>query len=404
MGQPAALTFAAVLVVARPGHVLTESSGLAALSGHLAPIQEAKPRESRRDPGPRAPVAGIAGFDSLSKVRLASSPAIVRDLKVTCSFPERMRWMLSAQVEGLLVRELQYQYGAAAYRIPTGTGQSEACEGDARTGVLRQLQLRLALMLYPDGFEWKGDGSERTTELGTLGSLRARTSADTGGQPSAIDLIDAAGRVIEGYRDVTWRKTADRNWPATLEYWRGQERIWTETVETVDTSALFVDSFFLPPDLREGSTTRPVGSGIRTLEIPDTCVLRAPIAAETTWESALRALEELRTTHRKRTEGTESQLEEIATFEVSGDGKPVSVILRLLTIPDKPPDGFVKEPGRRGLAVAVEGLERVDGNRIADLRRELPKGSISGRPYVRLDRKGEANRRVVLVLPFDSAR
>jgi len=404
MGQPASLTLAAVLAVARPANALVGSSGFAALPGHLAPIQEPRSRESPRNPGPRTPVAGIAGFDSHSKVRLASSPAIVRDLKVTCSFPERMRWMLSAKVEGLLVRELQYQYGDAVYRIPTGTGRSEACEGDARTAILRQMRLRLALMLYPDGFEWRGDGNERTTELGPLGTLRARLPASAAGQPTAIDFIDAGGRAIEGYREVTWRKTAVRNWPTSLEYWRGEERIWTETVEAVDTSASFVDSFFLPPDLREGSTTRPVGSGIRTLEIPETCVLRTPTAAGATWESVLRTLEELKATHRERTEGSGSQFEEIATFEVSDDGKPVSAVLRLSRIPEKLPEGFVREPGRRGLAVAVEGLDRVDGSRIAELRHELPKGSTSGRPYVRFDRKGEANRRVVLVLPFDSAR
>lgn len=404
MGQSASLTIAVVLAVARPVQFPIETSGSAALPEDPAPIQEPKSRESRRDPGPRAPVAGIAGFDSLSKVRFVSSPEIVRDLKVTCSFPERMRWMMSAQVEGLLTRELQYQYGDAVYRVPTGTGRSEVCEGEARTAVLRQLQLRFALMLYPDGFEWKGDGNDRTTELGPLGSLRARVSIDAGGQPGAIDCIDAAGRAIEGYREVTWRKSASRNWPATLEYWRGEERVWSETVETVDTSALFVDSFFLPPDLREGSTGRPVGGGVRTLEIPATCVLRAASAAGTTWESALRALEELRTIHKERIEGVGWQLEEIATFEVSADGKPIAAVLRLMTIPEKPPEGFVKESGRKGLAVAIEGLERVDEKKIAELRRGLPKGSIAGRPYVRFDRKGEPNRRVVLVLPFDPAR
>ncbi|MFN0007490.1 MAG: hypothetical protein ACKVXR_06235 [Planctomycetota bacterium] len=398
------MTFAAVLAAAPPAQLPAGSQGLAGLPEGFTPIQEQKSRESRGEPGPRAPVAGIAGFDSLSKVRFASSPEIVRDLKVTCSFPERMRWMLSAQVDGLLVRELQYQYGDAVYRIPNGTGRSEVCEGDARTAVLRQLRLRLAVMLFPDGFEWKGDGDERTTDLGALGSLRARVSAVAGGQPVAIDCIDAAGRVTEGYRGITWRKNASRSWPAAMEYWRGEERVWAETLETVDTSALFVDSFFLPPDLREGSTARPVGGGIRTLEVPEICVLRASLAAGATWESALRVLEELRTTHEGRLDEGGLLLEEIATLETSDDGKPVAAVLRLMTMPEKPPEGFSKEAARRGLAVAIEGLERVDGNRIAELRRGLPKGSVPGRPYVRVDRKGEANRRVVLVLPFDPAR
>jgi hypothetical protein len=175
-------------------------------------------------------------------------------------------------------------------------------------------------------------------------------------------------------------------------------------VGTVDTSARFVDSFFLPPDLREGSTARPVGGGVRTLEIPDTCVLRASIAAGTTWESALRALEEMRTTQSGRIGGSGLQLEELATFEVSDQGTPIAAVVRLTTNPEKLPAGFVKDPQRRGLAVAVEGLDRVDAKAIAELRRGLPQGSTAGRPYVRFERKGEPNRRVVLVVPFVPAR
>jgi hypothetical protein len=189
-----------------------------------------------------------------------------------------------------------------------------------------------------------------------------------------------------------------------LEYWRGTERIWSETVGTVDASVLFVDSFFLPPDLREGSTARPVGGSVRTLEIPDTCVLRAPIAAGTTWDSALRALEELRASQSGRIGGSGLQLEEIATFEVSDQGTPVAAVVRLTTNPEKLPEGFVKDPRRRGLAVAVEGLARVDTKAITELRQGLPQGSTAGRPYVRFERKGEQDRRVVLVMPFESAR
>lgn len=405
MGQSASLTIAAALLIARPAHFAVATTDTARVSRDLAnETQEPKGKEPRRDPGPRAPIAGISGFDSLSKVQFAASPEVVHELKVTCSFPERMRWMMSAQLGGSLVRELQYQYGDAVYRIPTGTGASQVCEGEARKEILQRMQLRRALMLYPDGFEWKGDGVERTTEMGPLGYLRARVSADSGGRPSAIECVDAAGRTNEGYRVVTWRESAGRRWPATMEFWHGEERIWAETVESVDASSRFVDSFFVPPDLREGSTTRPVGGGIRTLDIPEICVLRTAIAAGTSWEAALREYESLRASRSKHLDGSGLKLEGIATFEVSEKGEPIASILRLTTTPEDTPEGFVREPGRRGLALAVEGLAQADGIRIAELRRGLPKNSVARRPYVRFDLEGDPNRRVVLVLPFDPSR
>ena len=404
MGQSASLRAAAALLIARPALLLLGTPGLATEPGALWEAQEPKASEPRRDPGPRTPIAGITGFDSLSKVRFAASPEVVHELKVTCSFPERMRWMMSAKVEGSLVRELQYQYGDAIYRIPTGTGASQLCEGEARKEILQRMQLRRALMLYPDGFEWKGVGVERTSEMGPLGSLRAHLPADAGSRPSAIECVDPAGRTTDGYRAVTWRETGGRSWPAAMEFWHGEERLWAETVESVDTSSRFLESFFVPPDRREGSTSRPVGGEIQTLEIPETCVLRTTIAAGTSWEAALRDHEVLRATHSKRLDASGLKLEGIATFEVSEKGEPTASILRLAALPADTPEGFSREPGGRGLALSVEALVRADGTKIAELHRALPKSSTARRPYVRLELAGGPDRRVVLVLPFEPGR
>lgn len=389
MGQSAALIVAATIL-------------LAAIP--FGPAQESKEKPPAREPGPREPIAGLAGFDSLSKVRLASSPDVPRELKVTCSFPDRMRWMLSGQVEGSLVRELQYQHGDSVYRIPTGTGASEACEGESKAVILRRLHLRRALMLFPDGYEWKGEGESRTTSLGRLGSLRARVSAEPEGRPGAIDCFDAEGTATESCRAVTWRKLAGRSWPATLELWSGEERVWVETVESVDTSARFVDSFFLPPDRREGSTAQPVATGARTLDIPATCSLRTVVPAGSSWEAALSGFEGLRSSVSTRLAGEGLKLESIATFEVSDQGLPTASILRLTTTPEIPPQGFAKEAARRGLALAVEGFAGAGGNRIAELRRGVPKGSVARQPYVRFGLEGGTNRQVVLIVPFEPAR
>ena len=396
MGQPATLTLTAALLFAP-----VPAIG----SLEAATRQESKPANTRRDPAPRAPVSGIPGFDSRSQVRFAASPEVIHELQVTCAFPERMRWMISAQIEGTLVRELQYQYGDAVYRIPTGTSASQLCEGDVRTQILRQLHLRRALMLYPDGFEWKGSGPERTTDLGELGSLRAKLPTDGGSRPGSMEHVDPSGRTTVGYRAVTWKETAGRSWPLTLEFWQGDERVWSENVASVDTAARFVESYFVPPDLREGSTTRSLAGGVRSLEIPETCFLRTPLAPRTSWEAAIRELGRLRAERSKRLTEAGLALEPVATFELSDEGEPVASVLRLAKVPEAAPEGFVMEPGRRGVAVAVDGLARADRARIEELRSGLPKGSVAGRPYLRFDMgEGSSPKRVVLVLPFDPPR
>jgi hypothetical protein len=366
MGQPASLRATALL--------------LAAAYLPASPSQEPRAEPPRRDPAARAPIAGISGFDSLSKVRYVSAPETVHDLKVTCAFPERSRWMISATIAGSPVREISYQYGDAVYRIPAGTGASQVCQGEERRATLLRMELRRALMLYPDGFPWK---------------------ADPGAKPDSVECVDREGKPIDAYRSITWKATAGRSWPSAMEMWHQGERIWTETVESVDTAARFVDAFFVPPDLREGSTRQAVGGAIRTLDVPATCVLRTAIAEGTSWDMAVRDLEARRAACLKRLGAGDAALEAVSTFDISEKGEPVASVLRMAAIPDTPPEGFAKEPARKGVALAVEALDRIDAQRIAELRRSLPKEAVAGRPYVRFEGSAEGLRRVVLVVPFD---
>jgi hypothetical protein len=388
MGQPASLRATALL--------------LAAAYLPASPSQEPRAEPPRRDPAARAPIAGISGFDSLSKVRYVSAPETVHDLKVTCAFPERSRWMISATIAGSPVREISYQYGDAVYRIPAGTGASQVCQGEERRATLLRMELRRALMLYPDGFPWKGEGSERVAELVDLGVLlRVRVPADPGAKPDSVECVDREGKPIDAYRSITWKATAGRSWPSAMEMWHQGERIWTETVESVDTAARFVDAFFVPPDLREGSTRQAVGGAIRTLDVPATCVLRTAIAEGTSWDMAVRDLEARRAACLKRLGAGDAALEAVSTFDISEKGEPVASVLRMAAIPETPPEGFAKEPARKGVALAVEALDRIDAQRIAELRRSLPKEAVAGRPYVRFEGSAEGLRRVVLVVPFD---
>jgi hypothetical protein len=339
-----------------------------------------------------------------SKVRFAISPEVLHDLHVTFAFPGRVRSMLSAHVDGSLVREIQYCYGDAVYRIPTGTGKSQACEGSMRSEILRTLEMRRALLLFPDGLPWTGIELVRTVGLQPHGTLRARMSEGEDAQPVELDLLDADGVAIASFRNITWSTTTPRGWPASLEFWSGGQRIWSETVQSVSTNARFVESFFLPPDRRAGTTAQPVGGTIRTLEIPPICFARTALPKGTDWNQAQRTWVQLREAAAEHLRHQSLEVEQLATIEVTDSGDPLSIVLRLTTTPEELPEGFTCAVARKGLATAVDALSEVGRTTLLDLRRGLPKGSSAATPYVRFDPKTPGDKespgRIVLVVPF----
>jgi hypothetical protein len=157
----------------------------------------------------------------------------------------------------------------------------------------------------------------------------------------------------------------------------------------------YIDSFFVPPDRRGDAGT---GKGeARDLDIPPTCVRRVPLPSGASWDAA--RAERTRLVTEAAAAGGPS-LEEWATFEITPDGTPAAVVLRLARVPDVVPPGFVLVPERPGTATSVSGLAQLKPELLERLRARLPAGSTPGAAYARFDAR-KADPDVVVVVPLD---
>jgi hypothetical protein len=406
MGYSAALTNSTLLVLAclRPQEVGT-LPGPATLRDSqqkpVAPEPQGKSETSKpRPPLPPKPIAGISSLESVSTLLYPGAPDLPHELRATYVFPERVRWQLSVKDGKDEERLLQFRSGETVYRIPPHSAASEICTGTDRSETLLQMEMRRALMLYPDGFEWKSTGSERRADLGELGTLFVLDSTAPDKRPTELSDAGPDGKTIDSFKAIRWREKDGRTWPAEMELWHAGELAWKETVESVDVRGRFVDSYFVPPDRRDRTGAEPMQGSIRELDVPPTCALRVEISKGSTWDGALADLARLRSEWSKQLAEKKLELEPIATIEISKEGEPTAIVLRLSTTPDDSPAGFLLSSARKGLAVAVLGLKEATSAKIADLRKALPKGSVEGIPYVRFDPKTSAEGRVLVVLPY----
>lgn len=362
-------------------------------------------REAKREVPPRAPplqsIAGLSGFESVSTLRYASAPDRPHRLRATYVFPDRVRWHLSAGEESRLERHLHYRFGEQVYRVAPRSADSIELADEDRRDVLRQMELRRAVMLWPDGFAWKGDGTERTVDLLALGSLRARFAAGSDAPPVEVSAVDAAGKPIDALRALTWRAVDRRSWPASAELWHAGELVWRETIDSVQTSTRFIDSYFTPGDRRDPVTRGARPGQVHDLEIPETCSLRVALSPGASWDAARAELDRLRTKWSEELKPLE--LDRASTFELSADGAPTACVLRLAITPKSAPQGFSVVTKRKGRALTVEGLGAATPAALSSLRAGLPRGAAALTAYARFDPREAPGGLVLLVLPFGLA-
>ena len=77
-------------------------------------------------------------------------------------------------------------------------------------------------------------------------------------------------------------------------------------------------------------------------------------------------------------------LDPIATFELSPEGEPTSCLLRLRSIPETLPEGWLVQAERPGLVLVLPGAETVERSALEPLRRAVPSSARAGVPYVRV--------------------
>ncbi|MBL6720284.1 MAG: hypothetical protein ISQ08_02635 [Planctomycetes bacterium] len=199
------------------------------------------------EPPPLTRVAGSWAVHARTRVVFRDLPERPHSLEVDLAFPGRGRWMLAAEDEGDDRRVLAYLCGQQAWSVPVASSQSAALEGARLRETALTLELRRALLVWPQGLPWEGEGEARVARLGDLGTLHARLSPGAA-RPHSLSARLPDGTPWESLEGIEWRSEdgAPRAWTLHL----GSAPVWTETLEHLDRSRRYRSSFFVPPDRR----------------------------------------------------------------------------------------------------------------------------------------------------------
>ena len=349
----------------------------------LALLARQQPAAHGPEPGPRAALAGLAGFETVSRLDFGGQQ---NRLTAVYVFPDRVRWHFENY--GARQRsEHQYFYrsGERVNELVSGR-HSRALEGSEHDGVLLQMELRRAAMLWPDGFDWKEGANGTRSAVASadsccrelpLGSLVA-TIED--GRPRRIEARDALDRVLEALEIREWQERSGRKWPRTLALEAGSAS-FVETVESIETRVHFLELSFLPPDLRP--LTPPDGPGATVLSRDLVAMTYSvhELPAGIDWEAAL-ACARSWIAEAGQKEGL--SVDPVPTFELTPEGRPLACLVRLQAPVLPAPVGFETHAERAGLFLTVRELGMVDAAALARITQATPPGALPGVPYLRV--------------------
>ena len=263
------------------------------------------------------------------------------------------------------------------------------------------MDLRRAWMMWPDGFQWKSEALDRTADLGPHGKLRARCLAASDARPVEIASFDADGELQDELKALAWRDDAGRTWPTAAEMWHAGALAWRETIDSIDTQSVFIDSYFLPPDRRAGTASpKPAADAIQLRELPQYCARRFELPAGSTWVAARAEETRLRREWTERLRPSGLELEGRATIKVFADGQPRACLVRLATVPAESPQGFATIPARQGVAQLVGSFEELNAARLASVRAGVPPGRLAGPAYVRFPIDADPPPQVLIIVPL----
>ena len=354
---------------------------------------------------PRERVAGFAGMVTTSTVHYASRPDLPHRLQAVFQFPDRARTTFSLRDVPESGVAIEYRLGPVVHAKSSAEIEARRLDGADARGLVLRFELRRALFLYPDGFEWSGDGAHLTAPLGPgvseVGSLVAEL--DSEGRPISMAALGPDGREVERLEVSDWRTTGTRRMPARLEYTYGEQVVWIEDVEDARMAVYVPDAFFVPPVAEGGGDAE---GRLVQVEHPSRWARRA--ASDATpegldaWPARLEAWIERWETELDVAEVV-GATDHRVTLELDATGRPVAALVRLL---DDPEDeaaaraaGF--EPGASGRALVLtlaraRDLTPQDLEALAAL---VPAGQRAGAPYLVLE-VPRADGRASLVLPY----
>ena len=369
------------------------------------PTEEAPASSPLPGPAARKKVAGIGGFVAESRVVMPQRPDWPHRFDSYYAFPDRVRWWLSP--EGSLApgaRRLVYRYGEQAHLLDNGQAVSEELLGEERFDLFLRMELRRALFLWPDGFEWTTSERSAQADLGATGRLVA--TLDEQGRPTSLSSLDREDRPVETLHTITWREQDGRPWPATLRLRGDQGEVWSEEVLSVRTSPRYLDSFFLPPDRREFKGTETVDDvQLQGVDVPARIERRFELGGQTEWRQVIEDCRPLVNAALEKLGSDGPGIESVYYFELDAEARPVSLVLRLaageLAPGAPPPEGWRRRESLPALSLQVRSLSWVSKERLEALRTAGGEaGQAAGPAYLRVDIGEGSSAWAQLILPL----
>ena len=111
--------------------------------------------ESAPSAPPKAPVAGMTGLSIVSELTLAQDDEATRRLSATYVFPARARLQIVPLEGPANQRDTIYRFGDRHWALSPGRTRSRDLDDKEFLFAPLHIELRRALWLWPDGFEWK---------------------------------------------------------------------------------------------------------------------------------------------------------------------------------------------------------------------------------------------------------
>jgi len=354
------------------------------------------------EPGPRAALANLAGFEIVSKLDFGPSQ---NRLTAAYVFPDRARWHFeSYAAKQRSEHQYYYRFGERVSALASG-GPSRVLEGQEHDAVVLQMELRRAALFWPEGFEWQDAAGEagpaRSAPVwadsccreGPLGTLVA-TLAD--GRPQRLEARDASGRKLEALEIRSWQELGGRAWPRTLAL-EAENANALETVEAIDTRVRFLDLLFLPPDLRPLVPLEP-GPAVVSRDLVSMTYSVHELPEDLEWDAALARARDWIAQAGDELKARGLGVDPVPTFGLTSEGRPRACYVRLAAAVVPAPPGFETHAERAGLFLAVPELPALDAAMVERLRRAAPEDARAGIPYLRVHPPPNP---VELVLPLE---
>jgi hypothetical protein len=382
-----------------------------------APVEDAAPSAP-----PKAPIAGLPGFRSRSRIVVRDSEDRVFLQEVYYVFPERVRMSIAREGAAPAERQIFFRFGSSYWTLLPGSAVSQAIGGESIASVPRfldaALELRRAAMLWPDGLAWVGEGTRRSAES----SVSSRVDATS--QPQALLLLAELGddgrpksmrahlKSSDGTSfdtrvallDLTWTQKGERWWPHTFRSVDASGMEGFETIESIETAINALDDFFVPPDRRKELAAAD-SSQPQVAPLPPAVQARRELPPDTSWDDALALAERWGSEEAPRLAELGLKLQDGLVLELAADtATPVAVLLRLAAPFETVPPGWERIPERRGVSVRRMAPGPLRRSALERLERSLPADAKPSAPYVRLVKRGAGEVSLQLVLPFERAR